>query len=318
MPPRKSRANLVTLFTPLLMLAVVLGTMPSDALMVDLASHFMGQYALGAIGLALLALYYKSDKAYFAALALCFTISVVPLASFFPLTQAATPDAQRIKILQANILFLNDDPAKMRDLIAQEKPDIIVTAETPPEFAAMFETLKHDYPWQDVHADDDTPRGIGVISRIPLKNISLTSFDMPSVPAQVFTAGLDGQEVTFVSIHPFTPIQNITRRNNEFRLVGERFSKASTGNLVVLGDFNATPYCHAYKSLLKTLCLRNARDGFGIYPTWPVFYPTPFVRIPIDHVLVSDNIRVADFHTGTDIGSDHLPTITEISLKAKP
>jgi endonuclease/exonuclease/phosphatase (EEP) superfamily protein YafD len=124
-----------------------------------------------------------------------------------------------------------------------------------------------------------------------------------------------GRKITFVSVHPFTPIQDIKRRDSELRLIAERFTKKPADNLVLAGDFNATPYCHAYKKLVRALGLRNAREGYGIYPTWPAFYPTSLPRIPIDHVLVSAGIAVADFRTGPPIGGDHLPTITEIAMR---
>jgi endonuclease/exonuclease/phosphatase (EEP) superfamily protein YafD len=67
-----------------------------------------------------------------------------------------------------------------------------------------------------------------------------------------------------------------------------------------------------YKNMVKTGNLRNARSGFGILPTWPTFLPLAY--IPIDHFLVSKEIGVLKIRTGRNVGSDHLPLITDLVL----
>ena len=309
--------NPVSFVTPFFAVLVLAASLPAHFQMADLASHFMAQYAVGAVVLFAMGLLFKSSRYVLALLALLFCVSAFYLLPYLSATRPA-PDGETLKIMQVNVLFLNKDPARLKALIEEEQPDIVVSSETPPVFAEMFKTLKGDYPWQDTHAQKGNPRGLGVISKIKLNDPQRTHFYHKGVPSQIFKVTLSGKDITFVSIHPFTPTENIQSRDNEFRLITERYKKTPAKNLIVLGDFNATPYCAAYKQLVKSLNLANARDGYGIYPSWPTFLPTPFLRIPIDHVLVSDTIAVHNFRTGPMIGSDHLPTITEISLKAKP
>lgn len=316
-PLKEFLNNPVSFVTPFFAVLMLAASLPARFQMADLASHFMAQYAVGAVVLFAGGLLFRSSRYVLALLALLFCVSAFNLLPYLPVTKPA-PAGETLKIMQVNVLFINKDTARLKTLIEKEQPDLVVSSETPPVFAEMFKTLKKDYPWQDLYPQEGNPRGLGVISKRKMANAARIHFDHKGVPSQIFTVTLGGQDVHFVSIHPFTPTENIKRRDNEFRLIAERYAKRPAEHLVVLGDFNATPYCSAYKQLAASLNLSNARDGFGVYPSWPTFLPTPFLRIPIDHVLVSDGIAVHNFRTGPAIGSDHLPTITEISLKAKP
>lgn len=73
--------------------------------------------------------------------------------------------------------------------------------------------------------------------------------------------------------------------------------------------------------------LKNSRQGFGLLPTWPIKtnYPpyakipsflTGLLSIPIDHCLISPDIKVAKTRTGPNVGSDHRPLITDLLIPA--
>ncbi|HYD16934.1 MAG TPA: endonuclease/exonuclease/phosphatase family protein [Patescibacteria group bacterium] len=309
--------NPVTFFTPLLAVALAFGLAPCEGVLCDLASHFMAQYALAALGLFVLTLAFRLSRRWLAVNALLFLLAAWQLLPFMPVqTPAATSGT--LKILQANTYLYNPDPEPLRRLIAAEKPDIVVTTETTPAFSQMMEGLKAEYPHQLIWPQKRNPRGLGVISKLPFQKITFLSFDSPRVPAQEFSLRVGKARVTFMSIHPLTPTEDILRRDRELEMIAQHYQKRRPDHLVVLGDFNATPYCRAYRKLTAELNLRNAREGFGLYPSWPTFFPTPLPRIAIDHVLVSRAVKVHDFRTGPEIGSDHLPTITEISVEDAP
>jgi endonuclease/exonuclease/phosphatase (EEP) superfamily protein YafD len=77
----------------------------------------------------------------------------------------------------------------------------------------------------------------------------------------------------------------------------------------VLGDLNMTVWSPYYKSFVEKTKLHNTRTGFGILPTWPA--QSPLLFIPLDHCLVSEDIKVLHTRTGRNVGSDHLPLITD-------
>lgn len=81
--------------------------------------------------------------------------------------------------------------------------------------------------------------------------------------------------------------------------------------VVVMGDFNSTPWSGRYEKFLQDSHLRNSLRGFGLQPTWHASLPSPLM-IAIDHCLHSQSIKTVNRATGANIGSDHLPLFVEL------
>jgi endonuclease/exonuclease/phosphatase family metal-dependent hydrolase len=73
-------------------------------------------------------------------------------------------------------------------------------------------------------------------------------------------------------------------------------------------------YDHVVSVLFGSRSRLRARLGFGVKTSWPVPVPS-FLRIPIDHCLLSDDFHVTSVEVGSSIGSDHLPLVVTASLK---
>jgi endonuclease/exonuclease/phosphatase (EEP) superfamily protein YafD len=81
--------------------------------------------------------------------------------------------------------------------------------------------------------------------------------------------------------------------------------------VVVMGDFNSTPWSSRYEKFLQDSNLRNSLRGFGLQPTWHASLPSPLM-VAIDHCLHSQSIKTVNRATGANIGSDHLPLFVEL------
>ena len=279
---------------------------------IDLPSHFVVQYSAGAIVLFTLSLVFSAPAPALLAVA-AFAINFVELRPLLPGTTPKAHEGPALKILQVNVLKTHQNTDRLKRMILEQKPDLVTCAEVNPEFTAMVKALADEYPHQLITAGKDSYR-VAVASKLPFLKIEQTAFGDARTDAVVFRVALGGKNIDGVSIHPFTPTANIKSRDGEFAAVAARFAAEKPAYLMLMGDFNATPWCPAMKQLLKTLGLRNAREGRGINTTWPAFFPFLF-RIPIDHVLVSANLGVAAFGAGPGIGSDHLPTLTTVYIK---
>ncbi|MFC2153585.1 hypothetical protein ACFLQ7_03020 [Actinomycetota bacterium] len=86
--------------------------------------------------------------------------------------------------------------------------------------------------------------------------------------------------------------------------------EARSEPLVVIGNLGTTRYAHALRSLLSTDTVRDATEGSGYLSTWPVSgFPIigGWAGIPLDLVLMTDEITPLDLMSGPDIGAGHLP-----------
>lgn len=303
------------LVTAVLIVFSLMPFMPAFSVaFIDLPSHFVVQYAVAALVMLPLAGWLKLPKTVVALLCVLL-LNAAQLYPFFA-PQADIPAGKPLKILQTNTFFLNKDTDGLKQLIADEKPDMVVGSEVNHEFAAFLKTLEKEYPYQALHPQGDNPRGLAVISKLPFTKDEKVYYDYAKIPSEVFWMEYEGLKIRFVSVHPSTPLEGrLESRDNVFKNIFKKMQKEKPDNLVILGDFNATPFCPALKKLTVDLGLKNSRVGKGIMPTWPEFFPGMLFRIPIDHVLVSEKLTALSHRLGPDIGSDHLPSIVEIAVK---
>ena len=81
------------------------------------------------------------------------------------------------------------------------------------------------------------------------------------------------------------------------------------GKLVVMGDFNATPFSRVLAEFEQRSGLRRLTGP----PTWPGYFELP--QLAIDHVLVSSDIRLIErARIGRRSGSDHYPVTLKVAL----
>ncbi|MBT8102504.1 MAG: endonuclease/exonuclease/phosphatase family protein [Gammaproteobacteria bacterium] len=217
-----------------------------------------------------------------------------------------------ITILHANVHRTNADSTRFVALVNEQQPDVLVIQEATADWLASLGPIRPSYPYKVEEPRDDS-FGIALFSKFPLDRTAVLASDPLGFPDIVARALIGGKHLTIISTHPMPPIGsfNYGSRNVQLDSVA-KLAARTPGPLVVIGDLNITMWADHYRKLEATSGLKNARKGFGIAPTWPLFF-IPAI-IPIDHCLISDDLYVRDLTTGSRIGSDHLPLICKISL----
>ncbi len=279
----------------------------------ELLAHFKLQYLIITSFCAGIFMLLKSFKCASALLlaALINATFVVPW-YFTDSTSSSANIQTELTILHSNVLSSNERFDDFIKLINQQNPDLFVMQEVNQRWLTEINTLKQTYPHQlSIPRNDNF--GIALFSKRPFTSIQQFdsgSWQLPSIKANLSVAG---HTITVITTHPLPPIGEayFDARNEHINEIAD-FSRNHQGPLIVIGDFNITMFSNDYSTLTKDTHLRNARQGFGLLPTWPTQL-LPFM-IPIDHCLVSPHFTVKDISVGHDIGSDHLPLVVTLGL----
>ncbi|MFH1496521.1 MAG: endonuclease/exonuclease/phosphatase family protein [Verrucomicrobiota bacterium] len=230
--------------------------------------------------------------------------------------EAQPPHPHALKIVYANVQSENTDTTPLLALIAAESPDLIALLEINARWDDdLSRALGQDFPHRFVQPREDN-FGLALYSRLPLADKTAKYLASPDFASLAATVRTSAGEVRLLLTHPPPPSDsfNIRLRDQQIAAIGKWDGQdAHTTPTVILGDFNATPWCPPLSALLDNHRLRLASRGHAIYAaTWPT--NLPHLRIPIDHVLLGGRVRTNDFHVGPAIGSDHFPLIVDLGL----
>lgn len=213
------------------------------------------------------------------------------------------------RIFHANVLFKNLDYLPVTKQIREEKPDFVSINEATPAFINHFrKTLAQEYPYTFyVVAKNNTKVLVG--SRAPFVVDSVASFGVKGVLK--LTTLVKGKPLTIIACHAYNPLvlKDFKMRNQQLKQMAQLVKKQA-GPTLIVGDLNITPWSAFYQDFIEESGLTNCRKGFGLNPTWPSwFFP---MWIPIDHCLINDKLKTADFRVGKYNKSDHLPVIIDL------
>ncbi len=277
----------------------------------DLFSHWRAQYAmLLLVSTALLLAARRWRLAMLPA-----TLAALNLSIVLPVYWGGgdhTASGHTYRLVSANIEASNTHAEKVLDLVRREDPDVLILLEFTPRWMEQLHDLEDRYPVHLLLPHDDN-FGIGVYSRLPLVDWQPLEAINPDLWGLRARLDADGRTVTLIAVHTAPPIGGTASRlrNRQLRQLAELAARTQAP-LILAGDLNTSPYSPHFADLLKHSRLHDSRRGFGIEPTWPDL-PWP-LRTPIDHCLVTPDVRIIDRRVGPPTGSDHRPIMVDFAL----
>ena len=307
---RVTLKGLVQATAALSVLFSTLTLLPVEHHLVQLFSHFRLQYFVASVALLVVLGAWREPR-YAIALIVVTALNANYVLPWY-VDEPTGGTGTEFKVLAANVLSSNDDHEPLLELIAAEQPDLVFLFEVSPNWAESLGQLSTSYT--DAVIEPRTGNfGIAMFARLPMTSAAIIDSSPLAFPTIVAAFEIGGKSLNVVATHPMIPLgkANHESRNRQLDGVAKLLQKSGGARLLV-GDLNITMWDRQYSALENRTWLRNVRQGFGVLPTWPTFFPP--AMIPIDHILVSEEVGVADVRTGPRIGSDHLPLVVTITL----
>jgi vancomycin resistance protein VanJ len=221
-----------------------------------------------------------------------------------------------IRLLTLNTHFKTLDPLRLRQLIAQVKPDIVALQEWYPENRSI---VFSDPSWHTVQL----PEAL-LASPYPIR------WDGGLARNSVITAGISyhytvempGRSIGLFSVHlssPHSAFQDVCHLsrygparlsiNSRERLrEATSLEKASDDDTILMGDCNlprdSTIYRSAFGAFTDAFTLAGLGYGLTYYSRW--------TTVRIDHILMGKNWRCRRCWVGPALGSPHRPVIADV------
>jgi len=306
---------LLSLIAGLTCIATIVGYLGRQWWFFELFSHFRVQYffILGACSLIFLAM--RNHRMAMLALALALVnFSVIGNYQGENSVQAsiAAGNERTVRALLVNVNNGNHAYAKLDRLVSSTSPDIVVLVEVSEAWMQALQPLLKHYPYAEGWGNK---YGVALLSRLLLQDAAVKVIGNAGLPSVIARFAIDGRRLTLIGTHAFSPItwRRARDRNEQFRELA-KFVSCQEDSIILLGDLNVTPWSPFFKDFLRSTGLLDSREGFGLQPSWPTWFPPAW--IPIDHVLVSSNVTVYDRKIERDIGSDHYPVVVDFSVTA--
>ncbi len=284
----------------------------------DVLANFRLQFALGLALLFLLLMVGRWKRtAYGVGVAAAVNLALIgPL--FLGPSADPVPDAPELRVMSFNLLSTNESYSDVIEFIRATDPDVVLLHEASRPWEVALEAAELGYALIRPRADRLI---FGTLVLVRSDDPEVISYGFAETQPRAVSISYRPRgwpvAIEILSTHPLAPTEEERARLRDAQLefAGEWVAKKS-GPVVVVGDFNATPWSWPFRDLAQRSDLANSQDGFGFQASFPTESNLLF-RVPIDHLLHSEDLIVTDRRLGPAMGSDHFPLLVDLQLKTQ-
>ena len=237
----------------------------------------------------------------------------VTLYPFLPIggEPAVAETAPPLKVMSLNLWYKNPDQDDTIRALLESGADVIGTVETTAEWKEGLKALEPVYPYHVDCVRMVFRCGVAIYSKIPFKESFADRIDGKLPTIVTATIDWQGTPLTVAELQLINPLIDFYADEDlqaQQAAVATAYFAKLPGDLVVMGDFNSSPWSNLQNGFRAATGLDNrGRLAF----TWPSWAPAVF-RLPIDQIFVKGGIVARNVRPGASEGSDHLPIEGEI------
>ncbi|MEM6885150.1 MAG: endonuclease/exonuclease/phosphatase family protein, partial [Verrucomicrobiota bacterium] len=271
--------GLIQASVALVVLFIILGLFAEHFWVFDLFTHFQIQYAVCLL-IAAVALLLLREKRW-ALAAFIFGVLMALKTVHYWLPYYNSEGSGKYRLLIYNVLTSNEQYEQVASYLHQSDADVILILEVNRKWIEQLKTLRANYPYRIEQSREDN-FGILLLSRKEILNgnvLSFTSNGIPSVSAEIALS--ENEVIHLIGTHPIPPLgqMHTEMRNRHLMNVVDHIVQMDASHVMLVGDFNLTPFSPIFTSLLEKTELLDSGRGFGWQPTW--FAKMPWFAIPI-------------------------------------
>lgn len=215
---------------------------------------------------------------------------------------------KEVRLFSFNTSLSNERAEAVADEIMRVDPDVAVLVEFGEEKKIALDRIRDRFPYVAGCVNEPFCH-LAIVSKYPIvESEAKASWNGPPLIRVALGGELSGVEV--IGVHTIrTP--HIRAQFMQMTALAEylfQFDK----KLIVMGDFNATPFSR----LLQIFTDRTRLRRLTWLPTWPGWLELP--QLAIDHIFVSPEIRVIERERiGKLAGSDHFPVMIKVAVPVR-
>ena len=236
------------------------------------------------------------------------------------------PSAE-LKVMSLNAWKGQADAAEVVRLVRENGVGLLAVQELSPDLEKRLdaEGLGALLPHRISRSRDGAGGGAVYSSRpiIPVDSVDGSAFHMPTVQLELDAGGRQAP-LTVTNVHTKAPVWGRAGQwRSELAALGRL--AARPGNMLLLGDFNATLDHAEFRQMLQgqdrnrpggPLVDAGAAALARLVPTWPMAGP-PLPGVVIDHIVTGPQVHSSGYAVLPVAGSDHAAVLATLSVPAE-